>query len=135
MMKSNYITAYLIRVDADGQQYQGYLSEVENSYEYKKQYVDGDIEIIPMHNNMVIICKQDAVVLGVPLNRAVYDENGAFVTVLSGNIMVLKQGDKEFTSICEDAVSLINQCLKPIVRIYNGIIDTKPVSTLPEWNK
>ena len=46
MGKSKSITAYLLRVDEEGKQYQGYLSEVENSLSAEQKYVGGYIQVI-----------------------------------------------------------------------------------------
>ena len=166
MLKENYVTAYIMRVDERGQQYQGYLSECEirckSSCVYKERgYIVScfcekaiekesesfvrienlgqcdmyeDFEMFTLNSDIILICKQDAVVRGLPLNRVVYDEAGKFITILAGNIFAVRRNGTEFMSICDEDIEIINQCLKPIVRIFNGKIDTKSVLELPKWS-
>ena len=157
MSKENYIIAYVMRVDESGQQYQGYLSEIRivQTWEREKNCaaigkpekvtmvdVETDLygkkgeefmELTEFSNDMVFMCKPNAVIMGLPLNRAVYDENGKFMTILAGDVFVVRKKETQFMSICQKDITLLNECLKPIVRIFGGKIDTKPVADLQEW--
>ena len=157
MSKENYIIAYVMRVDESGQQYQGYLSEIRivQTWEREKNYAaigkpekvtmaemetalygkqeEKFMELTEFCNDMFFMCKPDAVIMGLPLNRAVYDENGKFMTILAGDVFIVRKKGNQFMSICQKDIRLLNECLKPIVRIFGGKIDTKPVSDLQEW--
>lgn len=135
MSKENYQIAYMMCVDECGQQYQGYLFEVENLQEYKKLCADGLMEKLELENDIIVMCEPEAVVRGLPLNRAVYDENGKFITILAGNIVVLKCRNRKFIHMSQEDIVWINQHLKPIVRIFNGKIYTKSVCELPIWEE
>ena len=59
MGKSKSITAYLLRVDEEGKQYQGYLSEVENSLSAEQKYVGGYIQVIRLTEEIDAIIADD----------------------------------------------------------------------------
>lgn len=134
MEKNNIINAYLMRVNKKGEKYQGYMFEVENITEYAKRFVVGDIEIVALSDDIVIICRQDAVIFGCPLNRAMYNESGDLITVFSGNIMAVRQNEGIFSGIFCSDIEVIERCLKPITRIYDGIVFTESASGLPQWD-
>lgn len=134
MSKKNYRTVYVMRVDENGKQYQGYLWEVDNLQKYHKMHNDGFVEMVELSKNIVIMCEPEAVVRGLPLNRAVYDENGKFITILAGDIMAVRYENNKFMDIRKQDIFYIDKCLKQIVRIYNGKIITNSVFELPKWD-
>lgn len=134
MVKNKCINTYLMRVNEEGRKYQGYMFEVENIEGYAKQFVGGDMETVALSHGVVIISRQDAVILGSPLNRAMYNESGELVTVFSGNIMAVRQADGGFASIRSSDIGLLERSLKPIARIYDGTVFTEPASALPRWS-
>lgn len=133
MEKNKFITAYLLRVDEEGRQYQGYVSEVENSLKAEQEYVGGGIETFTLNDEFVLICARDAVIFGKTLNRALYDERGNFITAFAGNLLVVRYKGDEFDSIMEEDVKLIERMLKPIDHIVCGTVFLKAAEELPEW--
>lgn len=133
MEKNKFITAYLLRVDEEGRQYQGYMSEVENSLKAEQEYVGGGIETFTLNGEFVLICARDAVIFGKTLNRALYDERGNLITAFAGNLLVVRYKGDEFDSILEEDVELIECMLKPIDHIAYGIVFLKSAEELPEW--
>ncbi len=80
-----------------------------------------------------IICGEDAVVLGKPLNRAWYDDNGKLVTVFAGTLMFVRREGRQLVNMRKEDVELIERSMKPIERIACGRVFTKPEDSLPEW--
>ena len=95
----NVITAYFLRVGEDGTQYRGYLDEIENALEPMQNYTGGMIETVSVDENISIICGEEAVILGKPLNRALYNNKKELITVLAGNLMAVRHKGDEFVSI------------------------------------
>lgn len=124
-----------MRVDIQGQQFQGYLLQVQNLEESLCKYINGIIEKFTIDEKFVVFSECDAVVLGMPLNRALYDKTDTLGTIFSGNIIVVKQNVNKWESICESDIPIICQYLKPIVKIANGIVETTDESLLPIWNQ
>lgn len=121
-----------MRVDEKGGQYQGYVAEIENVNKYVREFIGGDIETVNLTNEIVIICKEDAVVLGSPLNRAMY-RAGNLITIFSGNIMAVRQTSAGYTDLCDADIEVVESCMKPIARIYDGRVFTKSASELYRW--
>ena len=71
--------------------------------------------------------------MGKTLKRAVFDERGDFITVLAGNLMMVRHEGDSFTSIQEEDVVVIEKLLKPIERIFDGKIFLKDVQELKIW--
>lgn len=130
---SEKIKAYLLRADSSGQLYRGYIADVENSLAFEQRYVGDRIDVYSLTNNIDVIGGDEAVVMGRTLNRAVYDERGNFITVLAGNLMVVRHEGDSFASIHEEDVAVIEKMLKPIERIYNGKIFLRDVQELKIW--
>ena len=80
-----------------------YVDEIENSFYYMKGFVGGDIECCNLDDNMIIICNRDGKNLDLPLNRAIYDEQGKMVDIIHGNFLVcyVAPGSEDISSIPE----------------------------------
>lgn len=76
-----------MRVGKNGEAYRGYLGEAHVS-------LLGQGYIYPLGGGLAIVCVEDAVVQGETLNRAVYDSDGNFQTVLAGDLAAVRyEGD------------------------------------------
>lgn len=126
------IEAYCMCVDADTV-YQGVILAMNNSLREEQKFVGGYIDVFSLTEDIVIICGDEAVIQGKPLNRAVYDEDGNFITVLAGNLMAVRTEGEEFVSILESDVEVIEKLLKPIEKISCGKIYLKSADSLPVW--
>lgn len=63
--------------------------EMENKYPAMREIVDGDIEqYMPFEDDVCIICNEEGKLLGLPLNRAVYDENGKVIEIMAGTFFI-----------------------------------------------
>lgn len=131
-MNSEYIRAYFLRA-SDGVVYKGYLSELVNSLKAEQEYVGGGIETFTLNDDLVLIGARDAVIFGKTLNRALYDENGKFITAFAGNLLVVRYKGDTFDSVLEKDVELIERLLKPIDRIACGTVFLKEAEKLPAW--
>lgn len=129
---SDMIEGYFLRV-CEGVIYRGYLAKIPNSLKAEQDYVDGAIETFTLNDDFALICDRDGVIMGKPLNRALYDERGKFRTVFAGNLMVVRHKIDIFASIHEKDVAVIEKLLKPIERIACGIVFLKEAEELPEW--
>lgn len=132
--EEQYILVYLLRVDEGYGQYQGYLTEVEDLSEAWHRYVDDFIEVVSLTEEIDLICGEDAVVQGRPLNRAWYDADGGLITVFAGNLMLVRHKGRHFTNMRKEDVQFVEKRMKPIDRIAYGIVFTKPEDSLPEWD-
>ena len=93
--KGRCVLVYLLRVDKERRQYRGYLENVRDLAAAKQRLVADDTEEISLTDEIKIICGEDAVVLGKPLNRAWYDDNGKLVTVFAGTLMFVRREGRQ----------------------------------------
>ena len=122
------VSAYIMRVGKTGEVYQGYLSEVGVSL-LEQGY------IYPLSGGLAIVCVEDAVVQGETLNRAVYDSDGNFQTVLAGNLAAVRYEGGCLKGVCKEDIASIENALKPVERIAYGRVCLKASSTLPKWEE
>ena len=127
---SEKLKVYLMRADSLGQLYQGYIVKVENSVGFKQGHKKNRIEVCSLKDDIVVLGEAKAVIMGRTLNRAVYDEEGNFVTILAGNLIAVRYRENTFLSIQEEDILVIEKMLKPIERIFGGNIYLKDTQKL-----
>lgn len=135
MANDKYILAYLLKVSNQGEQYQGYFEEVENSLKAEQKFVDGLIAVIHLTDEIDIIYGDESLIQGKPLNRALYDLQGNFITAFLGNIMVVRHEGDSFVSIRYEDKEIIEKCLKPIERIFAGQVFLVDETSLSKWEE
>ena len=79
--------------------------EIDGSLESMQQFVGGYIEAVyPFDDPVAIICNEEGKLNGLPLNRALYNEDGEMFDIAHGNIIICGLGEEDFTSLSEDMV-------------------------------
>ena len=74
--------------------------EIDGSLESMQQIVDGYIEAIyPFDDPVAIICNEEGKLNGLPLNRALYNEDGEMFDIAHGNIIICGLGEEDFASL------------------------------------
>ena len=64
--------------------------DIDGSLESMQQFVGGNIEALYFFDDPVaIICNEEGKIDRLPLNRALYTEDGKMVDIACGNIMIL----------------------------------------------
>lgn len=137
MSKDNFITAYILRVDEQGRQYQGYLAEVENSLEAEQKLVGGYIQVIRLTDEIDCIINDDGKLQGYPPNR-LWKAGNEIYDFIVGNIECVRcNSEGEFTSILPEDIPMIESVLVPIKNIVmldeNTVFITYPSNCLPKW--
>lgn len=137
MGKSKSITAYLLRVDEEGKQYQGYMAEVENSLEAEQKLVGGYIQVIRLTDEIDCIINDDGKLQGYPPNR-LWKSGNEIYDFIVGNIQCVRHDDEgNFISIQPEDIPIIEEALVPIVGMGevdgNIVFTTQPSQFLPKW--
>lgn len=67
-----------------------YVKDIPNTLEAKQEIVGGLIEAIyPFdHPEITLICNDEGKLMGLPLNRALFDEDGKIVDIISGTFFL-----------------------------------------------
>lgn len=63
------------------------MIEIEDSLESMQQVVGGYIEYLAL-DDVALICNEEAKINGLPLNRALYSEEGEMVEIIAGNFFL-----------------------------------------------
>ena len=65
------------------------ISEIENDLKSMQEVVGGYIEqIMPYDDEVALICNEEGKMCGMPLNRAIYDEDGNIADIIAGTFFV-----------------------------------------------
>lgn len=107
--------------------------ELEHDLESMRRRVGGDIEAVyePGGRDAALICNDEGKLLGLPLNRALRDEEGEIYDIIAGPFFVCgaPPDNESFTSLTDEQVDYwLKRFAKPefFVRV-NGKIICVPV--------
>ena len=74
--------------------------EIDNNLKALQEAVGGTIAAVyPFADPVAIICNDDGKLIGLPLNRALRDENGQMYDVVAGTFLVVGLGEEDFASL------------------------------------
>ena len=74
--------------------------EIDNDLKALQQAVGGSIGAsYPFENPVAIVYNDDGKLMGLPLNRALWDEDGLMYNVIAGTFLVVGLGEEDFVSL------------------------------------
>lgn len=74
--------------------------EIDGSLESMQQFVGGWIEAVyPFDDPVAIVCNEEGKINGLPLNRALYTEDGEMFDIISGSMLICGLGEENFASL------------------------------------
>lgn len=80
-----------------------YVKEIPHTLEALQQEVGGLIEVIYPFRDMVgLVCNEEGKLLGLPLNRCLFDENGQLFDIICGTFLVTGLGAEDLASLPSD---------------------------------
>lgn len=83
-----------------------YESDISPGLESLQKAVGGFIEAVyPYDDPVAIVCNEEGKLLGLPLNRALRDENGEVYDILAGSFLVVGLGAEDFTGLPDDLMA------------------------------
>ena len=98
--KEEKITVLLLEPEQEAK-----VIELDNSLESMQKTVGGNIEVIyPFTNDSCIVCNEEGKLLGLPLNRALYDDCDKICEVIAGTAFICGTDDENFTSLSEQQI-------------------------------
>lgn len=110
-----------------------YEAELEHDLESMRRCVGGDIEAVyePGGRDAALICNDEGKLLGLPLNRALWDEEGEIYDIIAGTFFVCgaPPDSESFTSLMDEQVDYwLKRFAKPEFFVnVNGRIICVPV--------
>ena len=112
-----------------------YVQEIQSGLESLQKEVGGDIQAIyPYDDPVAIICNEEGKLNGLPLNRALYTEDGEMFDITAGNIIICGLGEEDFASLQGELLEKYLEKFKhpeTFIKIGNDILAIK----LPEEQK
>lgn len=79
-----------------------YIKEINPGLDSLQKEVGGLIQAIYPYEDMVaIICNDEGKMSGLPLNRAIYNEDKEMIDIIAGTFLVVGIGDENFTSLSD----------------------------------
>lgn len=91
------------------------------------------MEQIAITDELVLICNREGAVMGLPLNRALYDSEGNLITVTGGNLFIIRKNSGRVGNITLEDADLIESRFRAVLRILHGRVFTKAFSELPVY--
>jgi len=70
------------------------VETIEHTLEGMQKIVEGNIEMFDIEEDITIVCNEEGKILGLPLNRAVRDENEQIIEVIAGNFFIVGVNDE-----------------------------------------
>ena len=95
-----------------------YVKDINGSIESMQQIVGGTIQAIYPFDNpeIALICNDDGKLIGLPLNRALYDKDGKLFDIIAGTFFVCSApADSEnFESLTDEQIKEYSESFKNI---------------------
>ena len=74
--------------------------DIDDSLESLQKEVGGLIQATyPWDDKVALICNDEGKLMGLPLNRALWDEDGLMYDVIAGTFLVVGLGEEDFVSL------------------------------------
>lgn len=110
-----------------------YETEIEGGLKSLQAAVDGDIQATYPYKDMVaLICNEEGKYMGLPLNRALYDEDGCMYDIVAGNFLIVGLGEEDFTDLPAELMEKFSEQFKypeKFARIAGEMIAVKQPAT------
>ena len=81
--------------------------ELDNTLEAMQKFVGGLIECITLSDTgseVTLVCNDEGKLLGLPINRPLYDEDGEMYDILVGTFLVVGLTEDDFGSLPEEMI-------------------------------
>ena len=110
-----------------------YETEIEGGLESLQAAVGGDIQATYPYDDLVaLICNEEGKYMGLPLNRALYDDEGRMCDIVAGNFLIVGLGEEDFTDLPAELMEKFSEQFKypeKFARIAGEIIAVKQLAT------
>ena len=104
-------------------------TEIDSGLEALQKAVGGDIQAVyPYEDPVAIVCNDEGKFMGMPLNRALYDDSGNMYDIIAGNFLIVGLGEESFSDLSPDMMEKYSEKFKhpeKFARIAGEIIAIK----------
>ena len=109
-------------------------TEINSGLEALQKAVGGHIQAVyPYEDPVAIVCNEEGKIMGMPLNRALSDEDGNIYDIIAGNFLIVGLGEESFSDLSPDLMEKYSEQFKhpeKFVRIAGKYLAVK--QPLPE---
>lgn len=92
-----------------------YAAEIESGLKSLQAAVGGDIQAVyPYEDPVALICNEEGKLMGLPLNRALFDDDGHIYDIVSGNFLIVGLGEENFTDLSPDLMENMGSSLSTL---------------------
>lgn len=106
-----------------------YEKEIGNGLEALQAAVGGDIQAVyPYEEPVALVCNEEGKYMGLPLNRALTDENGEVYDIIAGNFFIAGLSEESFDDLSPELMEKFSEQFKhpeEFVRIAGKILAVK----------
>lgn len=106
-----------------------YEKEIGNGLEALQAAVGGSIQAVyPYEEPVALVCNEEGKYMGLPLNRALTDENGEVYDIIAGNFFIAGLGEESFDDLSPELMEKFSEQFKhpeEFVRIAGKILAVK----------
>lgn len=97
-------------------------TEINHTLEAMQELVGGCIQAIyPYEDPVAIVCNEEGKLLELEPNRAIFDEDGTILDIISGTFFVCGLGEEDFCSLSDKQLSrYMNLFYHPEIFLWNG---------------
>ena len=90
-----------------------YIKDIGTDLKSMQSAVDGDIQAIYPYDDLVaIVCNEEGKINGLPLNRAVYDEDKTMIDIIAGTFLITGLTEDNFWSLDADLIKKYSDMFK-----------------------
>lgn len=101
-------------------------TEIEGGLKSLQAAVGGDIQAVyPYEDPVALICNEEGKYMGLPLNRALRDEDGNIYDIVAGNFLIVGLGEESFTDLAPELMEKFTDQFKhpeEFIRIAGKIL-------------
>lgn len=88
-------------------------TEIDSGLEALQKAVGGDIQAVyPYKDPIAIVSNEEGKFMGMPLNRALRDEDGNIYDIIAGNFLIVGLGEESFSDLSPDLMEKYSEQFK-----------------------
>lgn len=90
-----------------------YVKKIDSGLKSLQSEVGGWIEAVyPFEEEVALICNEEGKLCGLPLNRALMDEDGEIYDIIAGTFLVVGLGEEDFCSLSDEYIKKFSERFK-----------------------
>lgn len=106
-----------------------YEQEIDSGLESLQAAVGGSIQAVyPYDDPVALVCNEEGKIMGLPLNRALSDDEGNIYDIIAGKFLIVGLGEESFDSLPDDLLEKYKEqfkCPERFVRVAGKILAVK----------